>query len=119
MRQVSDTGGVSPMHNYVLSSWVEAIGDSHDGYLQLLVTLGGVGFALGLLALVAEPLARFWPLDYREPDFKALLFSLFVFFILHNFMESDFLQSDNGVWFAILLVVAALRHPDKSLTLNS
>ena len=28
------TGGLSPMHNYVRSEWVEAIGDSHDGYLQ-------------------------------------------------------------------------------------
>ena len=114
---LSNTGGPSPMHNYVLSSWVEAIGDSHDGYLQLLVTLGGVGFVLAMLALVIEPLARFWPLDYQQPGFKALLFALFVFFVLHNFMESDFLQSDDGVWFSVLLVIAALRNPDKSLTL--
>jgi O-antigen ligase len=114
---LSNTGGISPMHNYVLSSWVEAIGDSHDGYLQLLVTLGGVGFVLAMLALVIEPLARFWPLDYQNTRFKALLFALFVFFVLHNFMESDFLQSDDGVWFSILLVLAALRNPDKSLTL--
>ena len=114
---LSNTGGISPVHNYVLTSWVEAIGDSHDGYLQLLVTLGGVGFALAMLGLVVEPLVRFWPLDYQQPGFKALLFSLFVFFILHNFMESDFLESDSGVWFSMLLVLAALRRPDKSLTL--
>ena len=114
---LSNTGGLSPMHNYVLNGWVEAIGDSHDGYLQLLVTLGGVGFVLAILALVIEPLARFWPLDYQQPGFKALLFALFVFFVLHNFMESDFLESDSGVWFSLLLVIAALRNPDKSLTL--
>ena len=114
---LSNTGAVSPAHNYVLSAWVEAIGDSHDGYLQLLVMLGGVGFVLAILSLVIEPLARFWPLDYQQPAFKALLFSLFVFFVLHNFMEPDFLESDSGVWFAMLLVVAALRNPDKSLTL--
>ena len=107
------------MHNYVLSAWVEAIGDSHDGYLQLLVMLGGVGFGLAMLGLVIEPLARFWPLDYQHPGFKALLFALFVFFILHNFMESDFLEGDSGVWFSMLLVLAALRNPDKSLTLVS
>lgn len=114
---LSNTGGISPMHNYALSSWVEAIGDSHQGYLQLLVTLGGVGFVLAMLALVIEPLAWFWPLDYQNPGFKSLLFALFVFFVLHNFMESDFLQSDDGVWCALLLVLAALRNPDKSLTL--
>jgi O-antigen ligase len=111
------TGSVSPMHNYVRSEWVEAIGDSHDGYLQLLVTLGGVGFVLGMVSLVLEPLAGFWPLDYQQTGFKALLFALFVFFVLHNFLESDFLTRDSGVWFSLLLVIAALRNPDKSLTL--
>jgi O-antigen ligase len=114
---LSNTGTMSPMHNYVSSRWVEAIGDSHDGYIQVLVTLGGVGLALALLALVVEPLARFWPLDYAQPTFKAMLFALFVFFVLHNFLESDFLENDDGVWFCLLLVVAALRNPEKSLTL--
>lgn len=105
------------MRNYVHSSWVEAIGDSHNGYLQLLVVLGAVGVVLAMAALVIEPLVRFWPLGDRQPDFKALLFALFVFFLLHNFMESDFLESDSGVWFVMLLVLGALRNPDKSLTL--
>jgi exopolysaccharide production protein ExoQ len=113
---LSNTGGISPMHNYVNSAWVEAIGDSHDGYLQVLVMLGGVGFTLAILSLLIGPLARFWPLDYAQPGFKAMLFSLFIFFVLHNFMESDFLESDSGVWFCLLLVIAALRNPDKMLT---
>ncbi|HWY60763.1 MAG TPA: O-antigen ligase family protein [Rhizomicrobium sp.] len=94
-----------------------AIGDSHDGYLQLLVTLGWVGFVLAMLGLVVEPLVRLWPLDYQHQGLKALLFALFVFIVLHNFMQSDFLASDDGVWFSFLLVIAALRNPDKSLTL--
>jgi O-antigen ligase len=114
---LSNTGTMSPMHNYVSSRWVEAIGDSHDGYLQVLVTLGGVGLGLAVLALLVEPLARFWPLDYAQPAFKAMLFALFVFFVLHNFPESDFLESDDAVWFCMLLVMAALRNPEKSLTL--
>ncbi len=114
---LANTGGISPMRNYVHSSWVEAIGDSHNGYLQLLVVLGAVGVVLAMAALVIEPLVRFWPLGDRQPDFKALLFALFVFFLLHNFMESDFLESDSGVWFVMLLVLGALRNPDKSLTL--
>ena len=115
---LANTGTVSPMHNYVNSAWVEAIGDSHDGYLQVLVMLGGVGFALTMLSILVEPLARFWPLDFNRPNFKAMLFALFVFFVLHNFMESDFLESDSGVWFCLLLVIVGLRNPDKSLTLT-
>jgi hypothetical protein len=87
-----------------------------NGYLALLASLGWIGFALAMLALMVEPLARFWPLDYRDPQFRALLFALFVFFVLHNFMQSDF--GESGVWFVLLLVLTALRYPDKSLTLN-
>ena len=80
-------------------------------------TLGAVGLCLTLLALVIDPLARFWPLDFGQPTFKAMLFAIFVFFVLHNFLESDFLENDDGVWFCLLLVIAALRNPEKSLTL--
>ena len=45
------------------------------------------------------------------------LFALFVFVLAHNLLETDFLESDSGVWFCLLLVIAALRNPDKSLTL--
>ena len=114
---LSNTSVLSPIHGYAVSRWVETIGDSHNGYLQVLVMLGGVGLVLTLLGLVIEPVVRFWPLSYQNANFKALLFALFVFFVLHNFTESDFLQSDSGVWFSMLLVLAALRYPDKSLTL--
>jgi exopolysaccharide production protein ExoQ len=114
---LTDTGALSPVHNYVLSSWVEAIGNSHDGYLQVLVTLGGVGFVLAIIALVIMPLAGFWPLDYSGSMFRGLLFAIFVFFIFHNFLESDLLERESQAWFSALLVMAALRNPDKSLTL--
>jgi len=114
---LTDTGAISPVHNYVLSSWVEAIGNSHDGYLQVLVTLGGVGLLLAIIAVVIMPFADFWPLDYSGSMFKGLLFAIFVFFIFHNFLESDLLERESPVWFATLLVIAALRNPDKSLTL--
>ncbi len=47
----TDTGGQSPLHNYVGASWVEAVSHGHNGYLQVLVTIGGVGFVLAMLAL--------------------------------------------------------------------
>ena len=52
--------------------------------------LGGVGLALALLGLVVEPLRRFWPLEPARTGFKALLFALFVFVLLHNFLEIGF-----------------------------
>jgi len=113
---LSGTGGVSVMHPYARDGWVETIGDSHNGYLQLFVMLGGVGFVLAMAALVAEPLARFWPRDPRHTALKALLFALFLFFVTHNFTESDFLETDSGLWLVMLVVLASLRRLNRTLT---
>jgi O-antigen ligase len=104
----TDNGGLSPLHNYVSGDWVEAVSHGHNGYLQLLVTIGGIGFVLAMLALVARPLARFWALNLGGGSFRPMLFALFVFLVLHNFMESDFLEGDGVTWAALLLVIAAL-----------
>jgi O-antigen ligase len=104
----TDTRSQSPLHNYVSGSWVDAVSHGHNGYLQVFVTIGGIGFALAILALVLAPLRRFWTLDKGENAFKPMLLALFVFAILHNFMESDFLEGDGGAWAALLLVIAAL-----------
>jgi O-antigen ligase len=102
---------------------VETIADSHSGYLQILAATGAIGLGLALLALVADPLRRFWRLDAAQRDFKALLFALFVFVLAHNVMETDFLESDSSAWFAFLVMLASLRAPynraqDNSLTLR-
>jgi O-antigen ligase len=104
----ADTGSLSPLHNYVAGSWVEAVAHGHSGYLQLLVTIGGIGFLLTIAALVAVPALRFWRQDGGDLGVKSMLFALFVFFVLHNFMESDFLEGDAPAWVAFLLMLAFL-----------
>lgn len=104
----TNAGGQSPLHNYVSGSWVDAVSHGHNGYLQVLVTIGGIGFVLAMLALLAAPVRRFWALDWEETAFKSMLLALFVFAILHNFMESDFLEGDGVIWASLLLVIAAL-----------
>jgi O-antigen ligase len=111
----TDTGGLSPLHNYVDNRWVEAVSHGHNGYLQTLVTIGGVGFVLTMLATVIWPLRRFWALDHAHDGFKPMLFALFVFLVLHNFMESDFLEGDGASWAAMLMVIAALNRPPPHL----
>jgi O-antigen ligase len=116
---IAHTGALSPLHGYARESWVEAMADSHNGYLQILIATGGIGLVLALWCMVVDPLLRFWPLDPAHGEFKALLFALFVFVLLHNFMETDFLESDNNGWFAFLVMLASLRARDNSLTLRS
>jgi len=115
---IAHTGALSPLHNYARGNWVETIADSHNGYLQILATTGGIGLFLALIAMVADPLFRFWPLEPARTGFKALLFAIFIFVLLHNFLETDFLESDNSLWFAFLVMLASLKTRDYSLTLR-
>jgi exopolysaccharide production protein ExoQ len=105
----ADTGASSPLHNYVSSSWVENEAHGHNAYLQLLVTIGGVGFALAMIAFVVQPLATFLRADRGGLALKSLLFAIFAFMLLHNFLESDFLEGDGAAWVAFLLMLAMLR----------
>jgi exopolysaccharide production protein ExoQ len=104
----TDTKAQSPLHNYVSGSWVDAVSHGHNGYLQVLVTIGGIGFLLAMTALVLAPMRRLWTLDRRGSTFKPMLMALFTFAVLHNFMESDFLEGDGVTWSAMLMVIAAL-----------
>lgn len=104
----TDSGSQSPLHNYV-GGWVDWVSHGHNGYLQVLVTIGGVGFVLTMLAAVIAPLCRFWTLERTDGDgLRPMLLALFVFAILHNLMESDFLEGDAPSWAALLLTIAAL-----------
>jgi O-antigen ligase len=111
----ADTGSLSPLHNYVAGSWVEAVAHGHSGYLELLVTIGGVGFGLAVAALIALPALRFWRRDDSDLDVKSMLLALFVFLVLHNFMESDFLEGDAPAWVAFLLMLAFLYRLPKAV----
>lgn len=105
----ADTGAASLLHNYVAAAWVQNISHGHNAYLQLLVTVGAVGFALAMLALVWAPARAFWGLDRWATETGMVLFAIFVFMVLHNFLESDFLEGDDPAWVAFLLMLATLR----------
>src|SRR5215469_13233860 len=115
----TDSGSQSPLHNYVSGSWVDAVSHGHNGYLQILVTIGTAGFVLAMLAAVIAPLRHFWTLDRPDGDgFKPMLMALFVFAVLHNFMESDVLEGDAPSWAALLLTIAALNAGDRTYSLT-
>jgi len=103
-----NTGVRSPIYQYVGAGWVSQIGEGHSGYLEMLVTLGGIGFAIGMAGLIVQPFVQFWRAG-RGSNLDALLFTLFVFDVLHNFMESDFVQVTSAQWGQMLMVIALLR----------
>ncbi|HVZ68309.1 MAG TPA: O-antigen ligase family protein [Rhizomicrobium sp.] len=105
----ADTGGTSPLRNYIGSAWIANISHGHSGYLQLLVTIGGVGFALAMWSLAVLPAWRFLKADADQLNLKGLLFAIFVFAVFHNILESDYLESDAPAWASLLLALAMLK----------
>jgi O-antigen ligase len=103
----ADSGNLSPLHNYVADSWVQNEAHGHNAYLQLLVTIGGIGFLLAMTACVVQPMIEFGGVS--DIDRYAPMFAIFVFSILHNFVESDFLEGDGQAWVAFLMILASLR----------
>jgi O-antigen ligase len=106
----ANAGGPSPLAPYATSidtDWVQTVSHGHNGYLQVFVTIGGVGFLLTMLGVVVSPAMRFWQLNRSE--MRPLLFALFAFTLLHNVMESDLLEGDGVSWTTMLLVIAMLR----------
>jgi len=106
---LADTGALSPLHDYVSSNWVNSVSHGHNAYLQLCATIGIVGLTLAAFALLLGPLIAFWRGDGSGIGEKALFFAIFVFLVLHNFVESDFLEGDSPAWVCFLMVLAALR----------
>ena len=103
----SGTGGLSPLHNYIGNSWVGEASHGHNGYLQLLVTVGAIGFVLAFAGLIVAPALAFWKRG-AAVEMKALLFALFAFLLLHNLMETDFLEGDGVTWVGYLLMLGML-----------
>jgi O-antigen ligase len=104
----ADTGTLSPLHDYVGGDWVNAVAHGHNAYLQLFVTIGSVGFCLALIGLVVLPLMGFVRERSGRVAEVAMPFAIFVFIVLHNLLESDFLEGDGPAWVAFLLALAAL-----------
>lgn len=111
----ADTGSLSPLHNYVAGSWVENVAHGHNGYLQMMVTIGFGGFLLAVIALILVPFSQFCWMRGGDLTERAMLFSIFVFLVLHNFMESDFLEGDAPAWMSFLLMLALLRAQRKEI----
>ena len=104
-----DTGARSPLYSYMGEKWIGTVSHGHSGYLQAAVETGWIGLILAMAALVIQPLAQFALLAREQRLFVTLLFSIFVFVILHNVMESDFLEGDAPQWVAFLIAITMMR----------
>jgi O-antigen ligase len=105
----ANTGNFSPLHDYMSQSWVGVVSHGHSGYLQLLVTVGAVGILLAIFSLIIGPLITFLRQPHSNVAALSVLFALFIFGLLHNVLETDFMESDSASWVSFLIMLGLLR----------
>lgn len=90
----------------IARDWVTELGNGHNGYLDLLVTIGAPGLAVATLALLFVPGSQLITATTIPRDAGALVLSLLVFCAAHNLTETSLLDRDAMVWVFQLFAVA-------------
>lgn len=88
--------------------WVSEQMSGHNGYLDLLVTIGLPGLLLALVALVVLPVLRLLASTRIPRPAARMLFAAVVFCAGHNFTESSFLERDMLVQVMLMFTLALL-----------
>lgn len=87
-------GPASPINQYG-SDWLLQVAEGHNGYLDLLVTIGPIGLALVVVATMILPIAKLLNWRRSEGQTGALLMAVLIFIIGHNATESSLFDRDN------------------------
>jgi O-antigen ligase len=99
-----NVGDESPVYKYGQGfSTLVAVG--HNGYLDLLVTVGLPGLMLAVIAVFIWPMMRMLTTHSLRPAKGGLICALLVFCIGHNFTESSLLDRDALTGMVAILVV--------------
>ncbi|GAA0670968.1 O-antigen ligase family protein [Rheinheimera tangshanensis] len=84
--------------------WVFTLTHAHNGYLEIFASTGFVGFLLSVLVFVVLPFLNGLSIRFHAPKFIFLYFSIYLFFVLHNLVEVDYLNPADGRWLLILIM---------------
>lgn len=106
-------GDSTPLAAY-LDGWLLMAGHGHNGYLELLISIGVPGVVLAVVAFMAIP---FWtlmgPTKLSRPIHLSLLSSL-VFLAFHNLAESSLMDRSNIAWVTLLVIAATAANANRT-----
>lgn len=97
--------GDSPIYTYS-KGWVTHITQGHNGYLDLLVTIGLPGLLLVIFATILVPVARLLASKTAPRGPGSLVLAMLIFAMGHNFTESSIFDRDAIVQTFLMLAVA-------------
>jgi O-antigen ligase len=95
--------------NLKADNFISGLNQSHNGYLDILLETGTVGFivVLGFLLSLCDAIDRSWR---KRADVAILLLSLTLFCSFHNLLESSLTRGFAVPWI-VLLLIAGLSNP--------
>ncbi|MFZ2994722.1 O-antigen ligase family protein [Sphingobium sp.] len=101
-------GPASPIFKYG-NGWVQLVTTGHNGFLDLLATIGLPGLVLAMVAAFIAPVARLLTRTSINPARGALVLAIMLFCFGHNFTESSLLDRDSIVEVALIFAIALIR----------
>jgi O-antigen ligase len=96
LRQVWSKGGL-----------LGGINESHNGYLEIFLNLGGIGLAI-LLALLIVGCINITKQVRQDPGLGPLCVGFFVIAVIYAFTEASAFGIMNPVWYAMLIAIIRL-----------
>lgn len=87
----------------LVDSFISGLNQSHNGYLDIMLETGYVGFTVVVLLILSLFVAvdRAWR---HRTDVSLLLLSILIFCVTHNLLESSLTRSYSPLWTFFLLV---------------
>jgi O-antigen ligase len=102
-----EVGPDSPINLYT-DTWVTKVGNGHNGFLDLLVTIGTPGLILALLATVLLPIGRAVMSTQISRPSRGMLMALLIFCIGQNCTETSLLDRDMLMQVFFMLSIALI-----------
>jgi exopolysaccharide production protein ExoQ len=108
-------GSDTPLAKYTTDyafEWVLRVAHAHNGYLEMIASIGFIGFVVAFYAFLVKPVKLFCklPTQYTAP-FIVPIISLLFFMIFHNTFETSLFNGARQgwiIWFFIVCFIYCL-----------
>jgi O-antigen ligase len=90
-------------------TWLTLAPHGHQGYLDLMATIGVPGLVFACLFLVGRPLSDLAYVQQRKTNTLPLYVACWIFGLLHNFTETSVFDRAYPVWVFMLIGICGIR----------
>lgn len=109
VQSVFQIGLDSPLTRIFDSRFLLTLPHAHNAYLEMIVSIGWIGFAIFMLAVILNPIWRVLRLSAEHIETGLIALTLLILTWLHGLLEAGLFDRDRVMWVIFLLGFGALR----------